>query len=551
MKELDDNDLLRKFRQNKDHRAFESILDRYAPIVHGSALRRVGSHDLAQDVTQKVFITLAQKAHSIKAGTPLIGWLHQVTRNTAIDLIRSENARKKRENTYSMDPSLSENSPQNQWDDIAPILDASLDELSEDDRNALLLRYFEGDSLAAVATSQGVSTEAARKRVTRALEKIRQKLSRKGVTASVLTITTSIQAHGSTALPARYLTELKAVSTAAIPATSLITKIIIMTAKTKVTAAAAIVLIGAAVITTKNINEKDPEGPSLTTSTTTSTSPPSTTTRAESATSSNNKERTTAQTDSSSSASHLEELFIDPKSLAQAKMMIGMIASMPADQLAELLKPTQMNPSATSYGLSETLASALQKQLDAYEAKKTLGETTILDLVSKEQDSLIEVLALSEMTEQEQFTDTHQARIDEIRGELKVAADDAFQESGLNRSDFEGLDEQWFNQPELIEAVKNEVAPEEHEAFDSLVERQSRIYREKVAFDRSQELAKTLDLTIEQRESLFTSLYENANEDPEQMSAILTPAQLETYSQAPNPSAEGNGDINLLDMFGG
>ncbi len=550
MTKLDDNHLLEKFRRDKDHQAFECLVEKYAPIVHGSALRRIGSHHLAQDITQKVFIHLTQKARSIKAGTPLIGWLHQVTRTTTIDLIRSETARKKRENAYSMDPSLNSDSPQTQWEDIAPILDATLDDLSETDRNAILLRYFEGNSLAAIATSQGVTTEAARKRVTRALEKIRQNLSRKGVTASALTITSSIQAHGNTLLTPAYLSQLKTASTAAIPTTLITTQILLMTTKTKITIAAAAAFIGAAVITTKTINNKTAEekpNPSMTSSQSTARS---TVRNTEKTKSSNTQESNSAHASGSSiKKSYLNEqaLFMDPKAIKKAQMLLQVITSTPRDLLIDAINESQIDPAAKSYGLSETLASALQKQLDASKEKSSIATKAYLNSLLKNKDLLEEFLVLEQMTDHKKFTPAHQARIEEISKIIEGQLEETLQQANISKENVNLGDTNWFEQADLIEAVKNSVPVQEHNAFDKLVESQSQIHREKVAFDRSQKLAKELGLTLTQRENIFDALYENTDEENiENISSILTPEQMETYSELIAKEKSPGGRIGII-----
>ena len=68
------------------------------------------------------------------------------------------------------------------WEELAPHLDGALGELSEPDRDALLLRYFERKSARDIATTLGTTEEAAQKRVRRAVERLRESLSKRGVT---------------------------------------------------------------------------------------------------------------------------------------------------------------------------------------------------------------------------------------------------------------------------------------------------------------------------------------------------------------------------------
>jgi hypothetical protein len=86
-----------------------------------------------------------------------------------------------------------------EWEALAPMLDQGLSRLGEADRNALLLRFFEKKSLRQVGESLGISEEAAQKRVTRAIGKLRDFFNHRGATVSagalaVLLTTESIKA---------------------------------------------------------------------------------------------------------------------------------------------------------------------------------------------------------------------------------------------------------------------------------------------------------------------------------------------------------------------
>jgi RNA polymerase sigma factor (sigma-70 family) len=149
-----------------------------------------GDHALAQDVAQLVFSDLAVKARSIPPGTPLGGWLHRHAFFTASKAVRSEVRRRAREAhtattaaTMTEDPSnvLPDGDPEAVWARLAPHIDAELATLSADDRAALVLKYFEKRSVRSIATELGLSEDATRKRIDRALEKMRRRLKKKGL----------------------------------------------------------------------------------------------------------------------------------------------------------------------------------------------------------------------------------------------------------------------------------------------------------------------------------------------------------------------------------
>jgi RNA polymerase sigma factor (sigma-70 family) len=152
--------------------------------VYASALRQTGDPSLAQDVTQVVFILLARKAAGIKPSVIVSGWLFRATRFAAKDLMKAEYRRLARESSAYADGAAVA-TPRSEtdatlWDEIAPSLDGCLSKLSDSDRHALLLRFFENRSLAEVGSRLGIAEDAARKRVRRALDRLHQLLVQHG-----------------------------------------------------------------------------------------------------------------------------------------------------------------------------------------------------------------------------------------------------------------------------------------------------------------------------------------------------------------------------------
>src|SRR5439155_3355047 len=87
------------------------------------------------------------------------------------------------------------------WEHIAPQLDAALGELSESDRDALLLRYFQGKSAREMAQTLGTSEDAAQKRVSRAVERLREFFAKRGITVGASGLVVVISANAVQAAP--------------------------------------------------------------------------------------------------------------------------------------------------------------------------------------------------------------------------------------------------------------------------------------------------------------------------------------------------------------
>jgi RNA polymerase sigma factor (sigma-70 family) len=196
---LSDSDLLRDYAGKRSEAAFAELARRHVDLVYSAALRMVRDAHLAQDVTQAVFVALAQNAARLTDRPVLAGWLHRTTQNLAANAVRSDVRRRIREQEAAAMNECSE--PDASWEQIAPHLDAALTSLSEADRDALLLRYFERKSANQIAQTLGVSDEAAQKRVSRAVDRLRDFFAKRGVTIGTSGLM-AISAHAVQAAPA-------------------------------------------------------------------------------------------------------------------------------------------------------------------------------------------------------------------------------------------------------------------------------------------------------------------------------------------------------------
>jgi RNA polymerase sigma factor (sigma-70 family) len=202
MQTLDDMALVREFATRNSEAAFETLVARHLNLVYSAAVRQVGDAHLAEEITQAVFIILARKAGSLREGTFLIGWLFKTTRYAASAELRAAARRQRRETEAYMETSISDNPDEAAWQHIAPLLDEALAKLNETDRRAVLLRYFEGQTLAEVGATLALNEEAARKRVTRGLDKLRAIFVKRGVTLTATVIAGAVAANSVQAAPA-------------------------------------------------------------------------------------------------------------------------------------------------------------------------------------------------------------------------------------------------------------------------------------------------------------------------------------------------------------
>jgi len=201
MKSIPDTQLLKQYAEAGDKVAFGQIVDRHLNAVYWYALRKVTPPDLARDIVQSVFVDLARKAKPLVAKLPenasLRAWLYRSTRCAALMLLRSERRRHTREKraTEQVNPA-SEEAPES--DQVQPVLDEAMAELNNVDREALLLRYFQKRDLHAVGAALGVSDDAAQKRVSRALGRLRVCVKRHGVATTAVALTAAVSFKAAT-----------------------------------------------------------------------------------------------------------------------------------------------------------------------------------------------------------------------------------------------------------------------------------------------------------------------------------------------------------------
>lgn len=221
---LSDAQLIREFATSRDQRAFAELVARHQNMVFSTALRRTGRPDLAGDVAQHVFLALATKAAWLTTRSNVGGWLYKSTLLETARRQRDEARRRAREHRYAEEEmklhppdeaSTADDEEASRAKALLPHLDDALSTLADPDREAIVLRFLRGLSLRDTGAALGTSEEAARKRVSRALEKLSAAFHRRGVTASVAVLATIVLPRAVDAAPAGLGTALTGLGTTA------------------------------------------------------------------------------------------------------------------------------------------------------------------------------------------------------------------------------------------------------------------------------------------------------------------------------------------------
>lgn len=199
---LEDNQLLRQYVTEHSEEAFAELVRRHVNLVYFAALRRVGGdRHLADDVAQRVFTDLARKAPKLQERMVLAGWLFTSTRFAASQVVRAEQRRR----TYEQEAQAMHelhSVPEPSWERLRPVIDDALDDLNAQEREVVLLRFFENLALAEVGAKFSISADAARMRVDRALDKLRGALARRGIASTSLALATIFASQSGLAAPA-------------------------------------------------------------------------------------------------------------------------------------------------------------------------------------------------------------------------------------------------------------------------------------------------------------------------------------------------------------
>src|SRR5581483_1537682 len=198
----EDMELVRDYATRQSEEAFATLVSRHIHLVYSVALRQTRDPHLAEEVTQAVFIILARKAKSLGDKTILTGWLYRTAQYASADALKMQRRRQQREQEAYMQTILNEPAESQVWQQIAPMLDAAMLRLGEKDRNAVLLRFFEGKDFKDVGAALGASEDTARMRINRALGKLQKIFLKRGVDSTTAAIAETISNNSIQSAPA-------------------------------------------------------------------------------------------------------------------------------------------------------------------------------------------------------------------------------------------------------------------------------------------------------------------------------------------------------------
>ena len=201
---MTDLELLRAYVEQGSQQAFEQLVGRHVNLVYSAAKRQVREASAAEDVTQVVFVALARKAPKlVERGAAVGPWLLLATRYASLNHLRREKARVRHEEGASAMSQHTRPVPSEAgvWEAMAPLLDQGIGYLGDKLRSTLVMRYFENKTYEEIAGALGISVDAAKQRVSRAVEQLRSFFRSRGVKVSAAALATLLTSNAVSAAP--------------------------------------------------------------------------------------------------------------------------------------------------------------------------------------------------------------------------------------------------------------------------------------------------------------------------------------------------------------
>ena len=209
----DDSTLLARWARDGREDAFAELVQNYQRLVLGAAMRRTGDADLARDVAQQVFATLAMKARLLLGRTNVAGWLYQAASHIGARAAQAESRRRAAHGHFANERAPDAGVSDAQW----PLVEEALGRLSAAERESLVLHYFQDLSYSEMAGALHIEEAAARKRVSRALQSLEVQLRRRGVRNSAAAVLSAAVAQQAAAPAQAGLAAAALSATAAVP----------------------------------------------------------------------------------------------------------------------------------------------------------------------------------------------------------------------------------------------------------------------------------------------------------------------------------------------
>ena len=176
-KEISNSELVKK-SQLGDRSAFEQLVLRHQELVFSLAYKLTGNREMANDVAQEAFIRAWKAIEKFRGDSTFSTWIYRITVNTAWTLRKKA----KKHNTLNIDDTYEPIVIDEKKDpemvainsDLSSVLSKALNNLPVEQRIIVELKNIEGRSHKEIADYLDISVTAAKVRLHRAHQKLRQ-----------------------------------------------------------------------------------------------------------------------------------------------------------------------------------------------------------------------------------------------------------------------------------------------------------------------------------------------------------------------------------------
>ena len=164
-----------------DALAWEALVRRFQGRIYGVAVHYVGNPEDARDLAQEVFVRIYENLESCTDAGLFLPWLIRITRNACIDHLRRRKARAHGKDValdQIAEPADSRDTPEQQWTDNSRkrLIHRALQELTELNREMILLKEIQGMQLDEIASLLKVPLGTVKSRSNRARIELAQKV---------------------------------------------------------------------------------------------------------------------------------------------------------------------------------------------------------------------------------------------------------------------------------------------------------------------------------------------------------------------------------------
>ncbi|QBG48660.1 sigma-70 family RNA polymerase sigma factor [Verrucomicrobia bacterium S94] len=528
-------ELLKQYAEHGDQTAFAQIVESYINLAYSAALSCLGNADQAGDACQLTFLELSKKAGKLSDSVQLGGWIHATARHFSKKIQHSEARRQTREQRYVDDMNMQQDREPD-WSRLMPEIHEAIDQLNAAEREAILLRFFQQKSLAEVGSVLGITADAARMRLNRALERLNRQMALRGISSTAAALAAALPTHAMVAAPAELAktisTSVLAGAGVTLSGTSTLTGAVITIMKTKTVLISAVVattaITGTGVyLSSRHTETAHTDHPSV-------SAPPAAVEPARVEPAAIQKTVKAETTDAFIPEPEPASLDIDPVYYRQAEQATGileMALPMMGNQMVQAALAKQIeNPSKKlRHRLSldpeaverfdEILAEHAATEKQRLQDAVTASSEALKNLLKTDREGLVNFVALQTMQKagqplsaaQEEYVQTYTKKMAENNVHM-----------GLDAGNTQAP-RQWYEVEEVIDSLNENLTIEQQEELAIQIEEQKNRKKEEAAYKRTNELANSLGLNEADRTALYKYLYQHPDATNEDITERVTP----------------------------